>query len=297
MWLLAFLLVADTTHGLSLPVAPAESLWISISGSGEPVVLVPGLFGSGYGYRKLGPLLNDAGYQTIIIEPLGVGQSARPEDADYSLGAQSDRIAAALDTLRISDALVVAHSVGAAIVFRLAYKRPDLIRAVISLDGGPAESATTAGFRRAMRFAPLIRLFGGVKLIRGKIRRHMLAASGDASWVNDEVVQGYTAAAVDDVGATIRAYRAMARAEEREPLEPHLGEIRCPVLLLVGGVPHDGAIRPEEVTLLADGVPAFSVDTIPAVGHFLHEEAPQVVVHAVNRMRTTVAVSHDELRN
>ncbi len=77
MWLLALVLAADTAAAFAVPVAPAESLWVSVSGSGEPVVLVPGLFGSGFGYRQLIPRLNHAGYRTIVVEPLGVGRSAR----------------------------------------------------------------------------------------------------------------------------------------------------------------------------------------------------------------------------
>ncbi len=48
------------------------------------------------------------------------------------------------------------------------------------------------------------------------------------------------------------------------------------------------AFRPEEVSLLAERLPAFAVDTIPEVGHFLHEEAPEVVVRAVDRMRAMI---------
>jgi pimeloyl-ACP methyl ester carboxylesterase len=258
-----------------------------MAGNGDPVVLVPGLLGSGFGYRTLAAQLNTAGYKTIIVEPLGVGRSARPKRADYSLSAQADRLAAVFDSLKVRDAFVVAHAVGASIAFRLAYKRPDLARGLISLDGGPAESATTPGFRRAMRLAPIIKLLGA-GLIRHQIHRFLIGASADTSWVSPEVVDGYSAGAAANLGATIDAYRAMADSREPEALEPHLGDIRIPVLLLVGRVPHDGAIQPEEVDLLAERLPAFTLDTIPDVGHFPHEEAPEVVVLAIDRMRATM---------
>src|SRR5205823_2032088 len=91
-------------------VAPAESLSVELTGRGDPVVLIPGLFGSAFGFRKLVPLLVTAGYRTIVIEPLGVGSSGRPEKANYSLTAQADRIAAVLDSLHVRRALVLAHS-------------------------------------------------------------------------------------------------------------------------------------------------------------------------------------------
>jgi len=78
----------------------------------------------------------------------------------------------------------------------------------------------------------------------------------------------------------------MARRREPERLQPHLPEIRCPVRLLVGMAPHDGGIRAGEITALAEAIPAFTVDSIPGVGHFIQEERPEVVVAAVARMRT-----------
>ena len=285
MWLLAFLLVADTSF--VVPVAPAETLSVNVGGSGDPVVLLPGLVGSAFAYRNLAPLLHGAGYRTIVIEPLGVGRSSRPKDADYSLDAQANRVAAVLDSVHVSEAVIVAHSVGASIAFRLALKRPDLTSGLISLDGGPAEAATTPGFRRAMKLAPLIKLLG-VGFVRGRIRGFMRGASADTSWVTPDVVQGYTAAAAADLGATLDAYRAMARSREPEALLPNLEKIWMPVVLLVGRVPHDGAIPPEEIILLTERLPAFALDSIPNVGHFPHEEAPEVVVEAVDLMWATV---------
>src|SRR3989442_12712361 len=159
MWLLALLLLADTSRAFSIAFAPAESVGVTFGGAGAPVVLIPGLCGSAFGYRSVLPRLVDAGYSTIVIEPLGIGPSARPEHADYSLTGQADRVAAALDRLGVSDAIVVAHSVGAAIAYRLAYRRPDLVRGLVSLDGGPPAAAPTPGFPPAIPLPPRIKLF------------------------------------------------------------------------------------------------------------------------------------------
>jgi len=130
--MLALLLCADTARAFPLVLSPAESVEVTVAGSGEPVVLIPGLFGSAFGYRAVIPLLNDAGYRAIVVEPLGIGSSARPEHADYSLTAQADRIAAALDRLSVRHAVVVAHSLGASMAtsspgsFRSTAGRPRL---------------------------------------------------------------------------------------------------------------------------------------------------------------------------
>src|SRR5690348_13481785 len=263
MWLLALALVADTVHTFSLALSAAESVAVTVTGAGDPVVLVPGLFGSAFGYRAVIPLLTDAGYRAIVVEPLGIGSSARPEHADYSLTAQADRIAAVLDSLGARNAVLVAHSLGASMALRLAYRRPDLARAIVSLEGGPAEAAATASFRRALRFAPWIKWFGGVGRVRDKVRSGLIAASGDPGWVTDSVVDAYTAGAAADLDATLLAFLRMAAAREPDRLAPHLGAIRCPVRLLLGTAPHEGAVPPGDVYALQRGLLRFEIDSVP----------------------------------
>src|SRR2546428_5066674 len=246
MWLLALLVLPDSSLAFPLVLPRAESLQVAVVGAeaGTPVVLIPGLFGSAFAYRKVVPRLTEAGYRAIVIEPLGVGSSGRPEGADYSLTAQADRIAGALDQLGVTWAVIVAHATSASIAYRLAYRRPDLVRAVVSLEGGPVEAAATPGMRRAMRLAPWIKLFGGVRLIRKKIRENLIALSADPSWVSDSVVDGYTAGAARDLDGTLRGYLAMAAARERDRLEPPAPALTAPRPLGQRAAPRPGAPRP-----------------------------------------------------
>ncbi len=295
MWWFIPLLVADTAagpHVFKVAVAPAESLAVESAGRGEPVVLVPGLFGSVYGFRKLVPMLTAAGYRTIVIEPLGIGSSDRPEKANYSLTAQAGRIAAVLDSLHVRDALLIAHSIGGSEAFRLAYRRPDLVSGLVSIEGGPTETAVTPAFRRALRFAPWIKLFGGIKLIRRKIHGLLIDSSGDSSWVTDAVVAGYTAGAAHNLDATLKAYLAMANSREPDKLAPHLTAVRCPVRLIVGGARHDGDVGAAEVALLGRALPVFALDSVPGAGHFIYEEQPEAVLAAVARVEASVTARH-----
>ena len=279
-------LATDSAHSLTIPVAPKESLHVVAAGpeSGPAVVLIPGFFGSAFTFRKVTPALNAAGYRTLVIEPLGIGGSSRPEKGDYSLTAQARRIGTVLDSLDVPRALVVAHSNGGSIAMRLALHRPSLVEGVMSIEGGPTESAVTPSFRAALRFAPWIKLLGGVKLIRWKIRHVLLDSSGDKSWVTDDVVSGYTAPAAVNLTATLKAYLAMAASPEPEKLAPRLREIKCPVLLLVGSAQHDGDVGAKEVVLLQRTLRDFVVDSVPGAGHFLQEERPDVVVDRIEHL-------------
>jgi esterase len=273
----------------------AESLQVTMAGQGEPVVLIPGLFGSAFGYRHLLTRLPAAGYQAIVIEPLGIGTSARPDKGNYSLTHQSDRIAAVIQTVVSGPAILVAHSTGASMALRLAYRHPELVSAVVTLDGGPAERATSRGFRRAMQYVPWIKWLGGVRRVRSKIRESLIETSGDTTWVTEEVVDGYTAGARADLDGTLKAYLRMAESKEPERLVPNLGIVRIPVRLVVGMAPHDGGIPDAQLAALQRGLTSFAVDSVPGVGLHVHEERPEAVVEAIGKVRPS-APSPQELQ-
>src|SRR2546428_13340788 len=145
--------------------------------------------------------------------------------------------------------------------------------------------------RRAMQLAPWIKLFGGVRMIRKKIRANLIALSADPSWVSDSVVDGYTAGAARDLDGTLRGYLAMAASRERERLEPRLSAITRSLLLVLGRVPHGGRPTPGRLGQPADSLRAFTVDTVAGAGHFVHEERPDAVVAAVSRVGPASALS------
>jgi pimeloyl-ACP methyl ester carboxylesterase len=273
-------------------VSAAETLTVSVQGDGRPVVLIPGLFGSRYGFRHVAPALAAEGFQAVVIEPLGIGTSGRPKDADYSLAEQADRIAAVMDTLRLRGAIAVAHSLGAGMAYRLAVLRPDLVIGIVSIEGGPVESATTPSLRFWLRLSGILKLAGRNALL-SEVERSLKSASGDPSWVTREVVTGYTAGIARNSSAAFDALKGMARATEPWPLAPRLPSITGPVRLMVGAATHKSGIPPEEVAALAASLPAFSVDSIAGVGHYIFEEQPAAVVRAVRDLAQKLAAARE----
>lgn len=282
--LLLGLLAADTTKTLTIHVAPAESIVVTISGAGQPVILLPGLFGSAYSYRKVMELLDRDGFLSVAIEPLGMGSSSRPEDADYSLTAQSERVKTVLDSLGIERAILVGHSQGASIAMRLAYRHPERVQGIVSIEGGPAESLLGPGMRRAMRFAPMLRMINGQGLVMRKIMHEMQEVSYNSDWVTRALVVEYTRGLSEEFGATMMAYRTMARTEEPEALAPNLYGISCPFILLVSEKQHGVGIPPDELEILLESVANLAVDTVANAGFFIHEEQPQEVATAVKSL-------------
>ncbi len=273
------MLVAVVLAGhLQAPGGPADTLRVEVAGRGPAVVLITGLLGVAEGFGDLAAELVEGGRRAITIEPLGVGRSSRPRHADYSLTAQTARVASVLDSLTVRDALVVGHAVSVAIAYRLAAARPDLVRGVVALEGGAPERAGTPSLERALRFAPLLRIFGGRGRVRRLFARELAVASADPAWVSDAVVTTYTRGPLADLGATIDAYRAMSRAREPVSLAAVLPRITCPVLVLRGQA---GRVPAAELARVRSGVADVTVREVAGAGVFLHEERPAEVAGAI----------------
>jgi 3-oxoadipate enol-lactonase len=288
MFLLTLALLAapsDSAVIRDIQVAPGEMLRTTVTGRGDPLVLIPGIFGAAYGYRRITAPLVARGYRTIVIEPLGYGWSSHPKKADYSFTAQTQRIGNALDQLGIKEALFIAQSSGAAIAFRLAIVRPDLVRGLLSIDGGPAESAATPGMKKAFKFGGMVTKFAvDESKLRHDVRREIVRNSGDTTWVTDAVIRGYTAGQTADMSGSIDAFHRMSKAKETGSLASRLHELEVPVRLLVGTVPHPAEVTSDQRELLSEKLPDFKADSVQGSGQYIPEEQPAAVLDAVAQL-------------
>jgi hypothetical protein len=79
--------------------------------------------------------------------------------------------------------------------------------------------------------------------------------------------------------------RRLASARELEPMDAMLARVQSDITVLVGGAPHENAPAEEELT----GLRSFALARIrylPGVGHFIHEEAMDVVMREVELAHT-----------
>ncbi len=258
-------------------------------GSKTPVVIVPGLVGGAYAFRQVAPQLAERGHPVFIIDMLGAGGSSKPQRADYSLTAQSRRVETVLDSLGITNAIVVAQALGGSISYRLAIRRPDLVKSIVGIDAGASEQAATSGIRKAMKFATLIKFFGAKRILVGKVKDGLIDASADPAWVTPEIVKEYTAAYREDAGAMLKVLQTMSGTKEPELLVPTLPNLKMPVLLLVGTA--ENSLSAEKIEILRSGMPNFTLRRVEGAGQFIHEEKPDAVIQAVVEMDVVVATT------
>jgi pimeloyl-ACP methyl ester carboxylesterase len=118
-----------------------------VTGHGQPVVLLHGFPDSGRLWRHQVPALADAGFQVVVPDLRGYGQSDKPEAVEaYALPLLAGDVMAVLTDLGITRAHVVGHDWGAALAWGLASLAPAAVDHLVVLSVG---NPTT--FRRTLQ--------------------------------------------------------------------------------------------------------------------------------------------------
>ena len=127
-------------------------------GEGQPVLLLHGLAGHAGEWAQTASWLTQRS-RVVALDGRGHGRSERVPD-DVSRAAQVADAAFVIERLRLGSVVVIGQSLGALTAVSLAAERPDLVRALVVVDGSPAggsEGADVAArdIRQALRQWPV----------------------------------------------------------------------------------------------------------------------------------------------
>lgn len=265
-------------------------------GTGRPVLLLHGQPTWGYIYRAFIPALS-ATHRVIVPDHMGFGKSATPPDRIYTLRTHVENLTALIDALDLRDITLVMQDWGGPIGVGYAVRHPERIHSLVLMN-------TVAGYGTA-----------GRRDLPNPVETPWFR------WIRDGLPTGRTEAVLSQLSSTIlsvmqivglerldrvtqtfiRAYGAQFQTPAEcigalgFPLDVALGRIRDfvregapgvaalrdkPALMIEGML--DRAIPP--ALALADfaGVwPNAPIIQVPGAGHYIQEDAPEVVVPAL----------------
>jgi pimeloyl-ACP methyl ester carboxylesterase len=249
------------------------------TGQGAPVVFIHGFGASLYSWRKTMPAVVAAGYRVIAFDNRGFGFSDKPGPAGggYRNAAYARLVVALLDSLHLSSAVLVGHSMGGAIAAEVALRHPDRVRGLVLIDA--------AGF--GVRWPGILKVgrwpgVGGVATaLRGRwvTERLLRSTYADPSKVTEEDVNQYYAP-VPEPGYG-RALRGVLREFRFDTLVGRLGAVAAPTLVIWGAA--DRWISVRDGSRLATELPRGAFVVLPNTGHAAPEESPE----DVNRLLIT----------
>jgi pimeloyl-ACP methyl ester carboxylesterase len=222
------------TEHLRIPVGSGTLHLERVGRGGPAVVLLHGFGSCSFLWRAIAPWLAEAGCTVLAIDLLGHGESDRPPDASYGLGAQAEYVEQALTALRLGPVTLVGQDMGALVGALLAAQRPERVSRLALLEPldpddlpGPAIRSLQRTSARAALTANT--LFGARPLLEPLLR----SAVGDPAQMPDLLVARYLAPFVGNDGAAQLLRRAMA-VTLTEVERQRLGDVTGRVLLWTG---------------------------------------------------------------
>jgi len=96
-----------------------------------PIILIHGYTASVYVWRKVAPMLADAGFHVLAVDLVGFGYSEKPRWFDYSIPAQARMITRFMDRLGLGAATLLGSSYGAAVASTVALDYPERVEKLV----------------------------------------------------------------------------------------------------------------------------------------------------------------------
>lgn len=121
--------------GLSTSLHAQDYMFaVQVKGDGKPVILIPGLMSSGEVWKDVVDELDDK-MQFHVLSVAGF--AGQPPINNPSLERLTNDIKHYIESNRLSDPIVVGHSLGGLTAMLLGSRHPELVSKVVSVDGLP----------------------------------------------------------------------------------------------------------------------------------------------------------------
>lgn len=275
----------DLGGGVTIHVADAGPT------DGSPVLLVHGFPQNWWEWHQLiAPLAAD-GYRVLCPDLRGAGWSSAPADR-YLKAEMADDLAAVCDRLGVGPVALVAHDWGGPVAGIMAIEHGDKVRKFfgmntiapwVTLDARAARDVWRLWYQIPMSL-PVI----GPRVVgdpRGRYLR-MLTRWVGGGFVPAEADMALYLALMGQPGHAVAGSRWYRSAQSGEMLAWMRGRyeharLDIPVRWLHGV--DDPVIRPDMMSGVAAHASDFALETVAGVGHWIVEQAPDLVL---DRLRT-----------
>jgi esterase len=265
------------------------SMHFVVSGEGEAVVLIHGLFGDLDNLKSLGAELEKT-HQVIRIDVPNHGLSEHWQNMDYPLLAEA--LMQMLDTLGLEEAHLVGHSMGGKIAMATGLLYPDRITSIVAADISPVaypprhqsvfaglNSLDLSNTNRNSALAHLVQTGIDGATAQFLLKNLKRSDTGFAWKMNLAGLQEcYEHIIGWDLGGDI-SWNSAFNADLEAHLEADTKKSRAPVYTkpcyMIRGGESDYVTADHREAILAQ-FPKVQAKTINGTGHWLHAQKPEI---------------------
>ena len=252
-------------------------------------LLIHGTGASTHSWRGLAPLLTPH-FKVLSLDVPGHAFTDMPpvssRSHQMSLPGMAQAIAELLAALKVSPALMVGHSAGAAIALRMVLDGLAHPQHIVSINGALQPLGGLAG----QVFSPVAKLMSALPFVPSlfswqathpSVLQKLIDSTGSKLDAEGMALYGQL---VRNPGHAAGALAMMANWDLPQ-LAQDLPQLATPLGLIVGS--NDHTVSPRQATRLralwpaSSATPAPQLITLPGLGHLAHEERPDLVAAAV----------------
>ena len=247
-------------------------------GAGEPIIMIHGFPDYWYTWRhQMADLSKD--YQVVAIDQRGYNESDKPEGVDsYALPLLVEDVAAVIKALGKDKAIICGHDWGGMVAWQFAMTKPEMTERLIILNlphplGLARELATNPEQQKNSAYARQFQKEGA----------HLaLTAEALAGWVKDpkakaRYVEAFRRSSFEGM---LNYYKKNYPREPYQMPEGPVPEVQCSVLMFHGL---------DDTALLSPALNGtwewlkkdLTLVTIPAAGHFVQQDAADLVTRSI----------------
>jgi len=263
-------------------------LFFRTEGSGSPIVIIHGLYGSSDNWLTIAKKLA-ADHQVYLIDQRNHGHSPNADEHTYH--AMKNDLAEFFDEHQIKKAIIMGHSMGGKTAMCFAADYPEKVEKLIIVDIAPKDYFLLPNQARDYQHNNILKAMLDLDMSqidsRKQIETHLNERIGDLQVVLfllknvqrkkesqhfewrlnvpilyqnlDEIISGVNAKWFDD----------------RLPI------FQYPVLFIKGA--NSSYILPDDFASIRKIYPDCQIEEIPNAGHWLHAEQPQLFLEAVSK--------------
>ena len=241
-------------------------------GSGDPIIILHGLFGLGDNWRTIARLI-ETDYQCILVDLRNHGRS--PHDAEMNFSVMAEDVLELMKDLDLDDAVLLGHSMGGKVAMHFATTYPELTEKLIVVDIAPKaypphhnsviaaiEAIDPKSLQSRDEAENILRRFLNndevtVQFIMKNLSRN---PEGGFEWK-------------PNMPGIIAAYDQLNK--EVTAMHPYLG----PTLFIKGE--HSDYVTEADLPLIHSFFPEATLISIPGAGHWVHADSPEPFTQAV----------------
>jgi pimeloyl-ACP methyl ester carboxylesterase len=231
--------------------------------------------------------------RVLAFDRPGFGHSSRPRTTIWTPAAQADLLAAALDGLGVSGAIVLGHSWGCAVAVELGRKRPDLVHGLVLASG---YYYPTARVDVPALAAPAVPVVGDILryTVSPLLARAMWPLTKRAMFGPTSVPESFAGVPKEMI---FRPSQIGAGAAESALMVPNAAaaapysDLRMPVAIIAGEKDRVVGIEAQSARLHAE-LPQSTFHAVSGAGHMVHQIAPRAVMQAIERCAMSVSAAN-----